>query len=189
MKSKGFVIVLFAVIVGIQWFVPLQMLQDRRSTLSSGKIYKFKMAPMDPEDPFRGKYLDLRFEEDQIKVGPETQWQAGESVYVILQKDSLGFAQITNLSNDKPGSEKDYIKTTIGYVDGGESLTAHIDYPFDRYYINERMAGPLEKILTENQRDTSKVNYAQVRIRSGQAILEEVFIDERSVPEWYEKVK
>lgn len=189
MKSKGFVIVLFAVIAGIQWFVPLQMVQDRRNTLSSGDIYKFKMAPMDPEDPFRGEYLDLRFKEDQIKVGPETQWQAGESVYVILHKDSIGFAQISTLSKEKPLLEKDYIKSTIRYVDGGKSLIVHIDYPFDRYYINERMAGPLEKVLTENQRDTSKVNYAQVRIRSGQAILEEVFIDERSVPEWYEKVK
>lgn len=189
MKSKGIVIVLFLILAGVQWFVPLQMIQDRRSTLANGKIYKFKMAPVDPIDPFRGKYLDLQFQEAQYEVNSGVEWQPNESVYVILQQDSLGYAFITDLSKEKPVPDKDYIKTTISYIDGEEYSMVHIDYPFDRYYINERMAEPLEKAFSEILSDTSKVNYAQVRIRSDQVILEEVYIDEQSIREWYEKVK
>jgi len=189
MKNKVFILFSFLLMVGAQWYIPYQMIQDRSTTLSTGNMYKFKIAPVDPEDPFRGKFLRLQFETNEIKVAPEPFWQVGESVYAQFEIDTLGFARIVDLTKTQPDSYLDYIKTTIQNVRGVDSLVVSVEYPFDRYYINERMAKPLEKILAENLMDTSSLNYAAVRIRSGQAVLEEVYIDEISIPEWYRKVK
>lgn len=180
----------FLGMAGIQWFVPLQMIQGNRSTLITGSEYKFKIAPIDPEDPFRGKYLRLRFQEDHLAVPPGIKWEAEDIVYAVIEEDPSGYALIAGLSRDEPAlNDTDYIKSSVRAVHGKDSLMVYIHYPFDRYYINERMAGPLEEILTENRIDTSKTNYAVVRIKSGEALLEEVFVDGLSIPEWYEKWK
>lgn len=190
MRNKAIILISFLLMVGAQWYIPYQMIQDQSTTLSTGNMYKFKIAPVDPEDPFRGKFLRLNFQDNEIKVAPEPFWQAGESVFVQFGKDSLGFARIVNLTTTEPDrSQSDYLKTTIQNVYGTDSLTVFVEYPFDRYYINERMAEPLEKILAENLLDTTSLNYVTVRIRSGQAVLEEVYIDEISIPEWYRKMK
>ena len=190
MKNKALILISFLLMVGAQWYIPYQMIQDQSTTLATGNMYKFKIAPVDPEDPFRGKFLRLSFQSNEIKVAPEPFWEVGESVYVQFGKDALGFARIVDLTKTEPdGGQIDYIKTTIQNIYGDDSLTVFVEYPFDRYYINERMAEPLEKILAENLMDSTSLNYATVRIRSGQAVLEEVYIDEVSVPEWYKKTK
>jgi len=70
---------------------------------------------------------------------------------------------------------------------GGDSLLVFIEYPLDRYYINEKMAGPIEEFIFENQSDSTRINYAVVRVRSGRALLEEVYIDDVPVSEWKDR--
>jgi uncharacterized membrane-anchored protein len=59
---KKTILPLFALTCLAQWFVPAQMIYDQEQVLREGKTYHFKTAPIDPSDPFRGKYITLSFE-------------------------------------------------------------------------------------------------------------------------------
>lgn len=184
MKNKWLLVLLFVIMACIQWIVPMQMVRDSRSTLVSGTEYKFRLAPVDPEDPFRGKYLDLDFDISRVKVGTPPHWTSGDKVFVVLETDSAGFARVNRLSREIPEPDTDFIASRIRSAVGEDSLLVFIEYPLDRYYINEKIAGPIEEMIFENQRDSTKINYALVRVRAGKAILEELYIDEIPVSEW-----
>lgn len=184
MINKWYLILLLAILVCIQWIVPMQMVRDSRSTLTSGTEYKFRLAPVDPEDPFRGKYLDLDFDISRVKVATPPYWSPGDKVYVILDEDPDGFARVNRLSGEAPEPGVDFIESRIRSAVGEDSLLVFIEYPLDRYYINEKMAGPIEEFIFENQNDSTRINYAVVRVRSGRALLEEVYIDDVPVSEW-----
>lgn len=187
MKSKTLIISLFVVMVAVQWLVPLWKIQGSQETLTSGNEYKFRLAPVDPEDPFRGKYLNLTFEANRIDVIPPPRWESGEKAFVTVEEDSQGFAQIKELSKEKPDPDADYIRVDVRSVMGEDTMMVFIQYPFDRYYINEKMADPIQKMILENQSDTTKLNYALVRVRSGQAALEKLYLDDVPLEEWYKR--
>lgn len=188
MKGKALIISLFVVMVAVQWLVPLQMIRGSQVTLSTGNEYKFKLAPVDPEDPFRGKYLNLSFEADQVKVIPPPQWSPGDKGFAILEEDDKGFARIRELVMDKPAADSNFIRVKVQNVVGEDPMTVYVQYPFDRYYINERMARPIEEMIFENQSDTTRLNYALVRVNSGQAALEKLYLDDIPLEEWYKRL-
>ncbi|HMB62545.1 MAG TPA: hypothetical protein VKN36_05700, partial [Eudoraea sp.] len=57
------------------------------------------------------------------------------------------------------------------------------DYPFDRFYMEESKANEAELTYRQSQRDTSKITYALVRIKNGEAVLKDVMIDGISIRE------
>jgi len=186
MKNKWLLVLLFVIVAGIQWIVPMQMMRDSQDTLTSGAKFKFRLAPVDPVDPFRGNYLDLNFDISRVKVVAPPHWAAGDQVFVVLEEDANGFARVNRLSRETPDPDVDFIESRVRSVVGEDSLVVFIEYPLDRYYINEKLAGPIEDLIIENQRDTTKINHALVRVRSGDAILEELYIDGVPVSEWRE---
>lgn len=68
MKNKNIIIILFLIVAVAQLFVPLQMIYNQEDIINTGKIVKFQCEPIDPNDPFRGKYITLNFKESEIKV-------------------------------------------------------------------------------------------------------------------------
>lgn len=187
MKNKVIILLLFILIAGIQWFIPIRLISEKHSIWLEGRTYKFQLTPLDPEDPFRGKYLQLKFEENHFRTDGQAGWQRGESVYVQLKRNAQGFVRITGLARNLPADDVDFVKATVRDAYGEDSLRIFIDYPFDRYYVNEKMADPLEKPLLSNLQDTSRINYALIRIKSGEAVLEEVYLDDVPVSEWAER--
>lgn len=184
MKNRSVIIILFFVMAAVQWLIPINMIWDSERTLASGREYKFRLAPVDPEDPFRGRYLNLDFDISRVTVATPPYWEEGEKVFVVLEQDEEGFARINRLAKNKPSGEEDYIKSMVRSAYGEDSLMVFIEYPLDRYYINEKMADPIQEMLDANQLDPTKINYALVRVRTGGAVLEEVYLDEVSVTEW-----
>lgn len=188
MTNKTIVMVLFVVMVVVQWFVPMQMIRGNKVILSDGKEYKFKLAPVDPEDPFRGKYLNLSYEANRFDVIPPPTYDQGEKVYVHLEVDGEGFARIKDLSRLKPTAEIDFIQANVQYTMGEDTVTVLIAYPFDRYYLNEKMAGPIERMLVGNEADSTALNYALIRVNAGKAALEELYLDDVPLEEWYQRM-
>jgi uncharacterized membrane-anchored protein len=71
----------------------------------------------------------------------------------------------------------DYIKTRVSYVAlEDHKSTLFIDYPFDRYYLEESKALAAEQAYAASVRDTTQVTYALVNIKDGVAVLKEVLI-------------
>ena len=167
----------------VQLYVPAKMIWDREEVLSTGTEYKFKTAPIDPNDPFRGKYITLRYDENTVEVKNEKDWTSGEVVYISLMADEKGFAKIIAVSKEKPDKNQDFLKATVRFVtrNGLNKLT--VDYPFDRYYMEESKAYEAELAYAQSQRDTSKTTYALVSIKNGNAVLKDVLIDGASIRE------
>ena len=58
-----------------------------------------------------------------------------------------------------------------------------IDYPFDRYYMEESKAYDAELTYRKSQLDTSQIAYALVSIKDGEAVLKDVLINGVSIRE------
>ena len=183
--------IIFFLVMLIYISVPIQMIYSYQSTLRNGKLYRFKPAPVDPYDAFRGKYITLNYmisgmEYDTSKVS----LVEGDDVFLKLGKDTTGFAVITEVLSEAP-EDGDYIKTTVNwnYID----TTGHVNFqlPFNRYYLPEDMAQEAESIYMENipwgnsQSDSSV--YVDVRVKNGTGVIEELYFTGIPVKEYIHK--
>lgn len=187
MNSKKIMITAFILMVIIQIAVPAKMIWDKESILDSGKEFKFETEPVDPTDPFRGKYIVLSYKENSLEFETTDTWFSGENIYVILKTDEKGFSTIESVSKEKPLENVDFVKAEVEYVSGDRFKIINIAYPFDRFYMEESKAYPAEQEYRESQLDSTKTTYALVNIKNGDAVLKDVLIDGISIREIVKK--
>lgn len=181
MKNRILIMMAFLIMAALQWYIPWNM--SRNTDMAEGNIYKFEMVPFDRNDPFRGKYLQLRYEADRVKTDSIMDFKSGEEIFAVLDQDSAGFVRIRSVVREKPNEESDFIKSRIQMY--SEKDTAVIlDFSFDRYYLNEDLAVTIETAYREHYADSSGQNYSVVKVHDGRAVLEEVFIGGKSVRDW-----
>lgn len=174
------IIPLLFLLFALQLFVPGQMIHQQENTIKTGIAYKFKTRPIDPTDPFRGKYITLRYELNSFKTKESWKDYHGD-VYVYLNKDTDGFASIAAVSKTALDSDKDYV---IAKSDYHYDKTAHFSLPFNRFYMNENKAYDAEVSVRQTQMDTTKTCYGLVYIKDGTAVLDNVFIDDVPIQEF-----
>lgn len=189
MTNKKIVLTVFILVAVIQLAVPGKMIWDREQILDTGKEFKFETAPVDPTDPFRGKYINLQFKENSAIVENGGNWHAGEEIYIILKTNKTGFATVDGVSKEKPGDGKDYLKAKVDYVPGDRIKTIIISYPFDRFYMEESKAYSAEQAYLKSQLDSTKTTYALVSIKNGDAVLKDVMINGVSIGKIVEDYK
>ena len=90
-------IISFVLIVIVQLSVPLKMIHDKQSPLIYGQEFTFKTEPIDPYDPFRGKYVTLSFSDNYLEMDEYKKWKYGETVYVQFFEGEDGFAKIKSI--------------------------------------------------------------------------------------------
>ena len=110
---------------------------------------RFRVKGYDPYDPMRGHYLQLNTR-TVFKFAPE-KWRerfggaARRKAFAVLEADQDGFARVTDLlPADQAPSGKAFITVRRFWRDN-DSVALHL--PFDRYYLNEKLAKPAEKLL------------------------------------------
>lgn len=167
----------------LQWLVPLQMIFQQEVILEEGIAYKFKTRPIDPNDPFRGKYVVLNYESDIINLDNAQDWVVGEKVFVSIEENAKGFAEIYGIGKVPPIEGKNYLQAEIGSIFGENPMQARINYPFTRYYMEETKAPKAEALFREIQEDTTQIIYSIVVINNGKAALEEVMLNDISLKE------
>ncbi len=166
-----------------QLYVPASMIFQKERVITQGAAYKFRTAPIDPNDPFRGKYITLSFNENAVKVENTVEWNSADMVFVGLATDSNGYAFIQSVMKDQPLSGNDYIKASIDYIMTDTTTTVYIRYPFDRFYMEESKAPLAEQVYTEAAIDSNQIAYALVMVREGDAVVRDVVIDGISIVE------
>ncbi len=181
MFSKKILIIGFILLACVQLYVPAKMIYDQEDVLMSGNEYKFKAAPIDPNDPFRGKYITLRFEANTFPVQNINEWTINDEVFVQIQTDTAGFAQIKTVSKKRPVNDPDYIKAKIAFLMEDEKVNMRLDYPFDRFYMEESKAQPAEDLYRKSIIDSTQIAYALVNVKDGEAVIRYVMIDGRSI--------
>lgn len=175
----------FVLMVAAQWYAPLSMIWDSQKNVDEGVEYKFKTAPVDPSDPFRGKYITLSFDAETYHPTDTSEVRLPEQteVYATLIRDSLGYATIMQLSADRPPTGLDYITTEIYYVyrDENNKPIISLNFPFTRYYLEESKASEAEKLYWTSNRDTTQVCYAKVSVHEGNSTLTDVMIGDKRI--------
>jgi uncharacterized membrane-anchored protein len=183
MNNKKLLLAAMVLVAMAQLYFPAKMIRDRENVLNTGKEFKFKTAPIDPYDPFRGKYIALAFKDNMFDIQGDSNWVYNESVFVILTADEQGFAKIRSVSKEKPAYGQEYVKAKVTYVSHNGNYRLFIEYPFNRFYMEESKAIDAEQLYRRTLPDTTQIAYALVKIKDGDAVLKDVLINDISIRE------
>lgn len=180
---KKLILPAFVIMALLQWAVPVKLILNNQTVLSEGEVYKFRTQPIDPSDPFRGKYVTLRFTVERFETDTVQKFTEGQEVYAALAHDPAGFVKIKALYAEQPDPlDNTILKTTIGYTwihDNKQLVSMRI--PFNRFYVEESMASDAEQAYWMAQADSTQVTYALVKVRKGYGVIENVMINGRPI--------
>ena len=180
---KKLPLLIFILVALAQLAVPAVLAWGRIQTLTHGRVWKFKTAPIDPEDAIRGRYVALRFAAESF-VAPERpeaeQIAAGTPVYVVLKEGGDGFAQVDHVSATELQGDN-VVKARNGYSSENRQT---VSFPFDTYWITEKNAPAAETAYRENSQRGKENAYVTVRVRNGDAALEQLYIDNQPLADY-----
>jgi uncharacterized membrane-anchored protein len=179
----------FAAMALLQLVFMGRMILQSEHTLRHGKVYRFRCAPVDPNDAIRGKYIQLSFKDTEVSANYGETWKAGETAYVYFYEDDENYALLSSLHRQPIRDGIPYLKVRIVYFDEAMQR-ATVRFPFERYYLPEDKAPEVEKRYNETLRQTDKQVYALVRIPLDEApVLEAVEIDGKRIEAWVDEAK
>ena len=182
--TKSMTMLLFALMVVAQLAVPVTMIAERELTLRQGTEYRFRCAPVDPYDAFRGKYVAIGIELEGDLTWRGTPLRRNQAVFVALDVDDEGFARATSLTLEPPESG-DYIEAKVSWWASVEE-SVPLTYPFDRYYMEESIAPEAERAYRDATWSEVEQTYITVRVRSGRSVIDELFIGGKPFREYLE---
>ncbi len=170
----------------IQLAVPGYMIFEQNQILSEGSVYKFKTRPIDPYDPFRGRYVTLTYavNQERTPVLEGAEIDSEQWVYVLLGTDEEGYATLEGLTDQKPENGKDYLYLETYW--GSQAEGYRVKLPFNRYYASEKSAPAIESAVWRRQRENVEDVYAVIRVLNGKAAIEELMVNELPIREYLE---
>jgi uncharacterized membrane-anchored protein len=166
-------------------------------TLATGSVYKIKTFPVDPADPFRGRYVAIQpaltltnprspeVEDLLDQVGRFRPNTARKTAFAVLGTDAAGFARVVQVVPEPPPTG-DYLEIAgarLRAIEPAEQgrqpeIVRDIVLPFDRYYMAEAAAPAAEQRYRESvRRDNDIDTWIIVRVRNGIGVIEGLFID------------
>ena len=168
------------------------------TTLALGTLHKIETAPVDPADPFRGRYVAIRpalplaspvsSEAERLVGSVGTFRGRGAGVgkaYVVLTAGADGFARASAIVAEPPASG-DFLEFTqtdlrlARAAEGGRpaEFERMVVLPFDRYYMSESAAPAAEQRYREASRRNDQTRaWVTVRVRNGRGVVEGLYID------------
>lgn len=172
--SRRRLLIALAAAGAVQLAVPLWLIAGYERTLHQGTPWHFEAAPVDPADPMRGRYLALRFAASQAEVALAGDVERGQWAYAPLLEDAGGMARLGEVTA-KPPAAGDFVRVRVLWIHSG----VHVELPFDRLYLPEGLAPAAEARLRAGTADPDAPPraWAVVRVRDGQAVLEDLMID------------
>ena len=178
---------LFGLVCAAQIAVPASMVVQHERTRSSGSLWRFQTAPVDPNDPFRGRYVRLNFAASRaqlpVTAGEGSYPSYGERLYAELGRDDKGFAVLHRLHATRP-TGIEYLDVFVADTDFDDKLKqvlVRVRLPFDRFYLQEAKASEVERTYAEVSRRAQDNTYAEVRVLGGHAALVSLVLDGQPV--------
>lgn len=158
--KKTLLSVLFITIF-VQILIPSYMIWGKYDVLKNGEEVKIKVAPIDPYDAFRGRYVSLWYDND-------LSYEQRQGKYGILEIDEEGFATVKKVEKEQPKGEL--------YLTSQNEDYFYI--PLDRYYMEEKLAPKAEEMISGE-----KEAYVTIRIKGDKSVLSGLYIDGKPVEE------
>lgn len=149
-------------------------------THSLGDSIVLKTKPYDPRDLFRGDYVVLEYEIEEVPVnkfedGIITEDSYGyngkeDKVYIVL-KEIDGIHEVDYISKKRPKS-KIYVKANIEYIPYDGEI-AMLNCGLDSYFVPENTGRELEDLSRKGN------VLAEVKVLNGYALLKSIVEDKR----------
>ena len=174
-------LILFAIVGLAELALPGHSIWMRSQTLVNGRVWKLRAEPVDPVDALRGRYVTLAFAAETV---PRTGGLgSGIEAYAVLKEGSDGFAVVDRLS-ETPLSGDNVIKVrTTGYWGDAQ----HIDFPFKRFWLPEKIAPRAEEAYASNSHRDKQNAYATIRVRNGDSAVEQLYIGDLPLADYLRK--
>ncbi len=163
---------IFALVALGQLAVPTYMIREAERTLADGEVMRFRTAPVDPQDLFRGRYVRLDFEALRAKMTGEEFFQRNRAAHVLFERDAEGFARAIAIQEVPPDSVNFMTVHMLNF--DSETNEIEFELPVDRFYMEESLAPLAER---EYARLRGRSAWAELRVRYGHTLIEQVFID------------
>ena len=176
---------LLLVLCVVQLAVPGYMIYEQNQILSEGTVYRFETQPIDPYDPFRGRYVTLTYNINAEPIPSDEIFQRGEWAYALLATDESGYATFTKLEAEEPNSNQDYIKLKVSW--GNVELGYYVNVPFNRYYAPEDAAPIIERTVRRRQQEENV--YAEISVLDGKATLKELYVEGMTIMDYIRQPK
>ena len=176
--ARGLVAVLLAVFAA-QWAAPVSLLLRGARIEGQGQRYYFRTAPVDPVDAFRGRYVILSFDVARVPMPAVPTLRRGERVYAPLRVGDDRFARLGIVQRERPDGP--HLEVRVQHHDGQQLW---LQLPFDRYYLDEHLAPRAERAVADasgRRVQAPSRAYVAVKVHHGDAVLEELFIDDEPV--------
>jgi len=166
-----------------QLAVPIVLIFQRAAILRTGRAYKFRTRPVDPADPFRGRYVQLAFDQNHAPWRSHAELQHGQELFARVADGPDGFAVIQEVQVARP-DQGDYLKVRVSWWQKNE---VYFTLPFDRYYLEETKAPKAEQTYREQNRrnQTNGNTYAVVRIKNGDAALADLYVADKPIRDYF----
>jgi uncharacterized membrane-anchored protein len=177
---KHWRLIVFGLIAFAQLAVPGSLIWKREHTLRQGHVWKFRTAPVDPVDVFRGRYVALHFEIETQEISPPPNSGYSEKVFVTLKANAEGFAEIDQVFATKPAGD-DFMEAQLT----GKTISL----PFDKYWVSERDAPAAELAYQSLSRRGNQNAYVSVRVFRGDAAIEQLYLDNQPLAEFLRQNK
>lgn len=178
MKTTTWMWIAFATMAAAQWSVPAWMIASQEIALNRGVEYRFQCAPVDPYDLFRGRYVSIQLRENLVSVPEEAEFRFNQRAYASLTVGEEGYARI-HMLHEAPPENVDWIPVRVLTAYEGQRT---IRFPFDRYYMNERLAPEAERAYFEG---AAKENVTlALRVYRGRPVIAGLLIDDQPIEEY-----
>lgn len=186
-NKKNILLILLGVVVLAQLYFPISMIVSKESTIQEGVKFKFTTTPIDPYDPFIGRYIILNYDIDMYNRDEfdTEKFVTGQVVYVYLFEDYEGYAAIRKVSllNTEEGY---YVKAKIAFATDN---MLRLNFPFNRYYMRETKAKEAEQLHERMARNGEHATYALIAVKNGEAVIEGVYIDDIPIEEYVDMIE
>ena len=142
-------------------------------TLLNGEEIILKTRPFDPSDPFRGDYVNLNYDAEQVPkelvdpaVVKKVENGSGKvTVYVLFEKKN-GVHSPVKVVLSKPSTGL-YLKGSLDYIgeNANQQKVAFIQYSLDKYFVEDNTGTNWEQVAAKGEL------LAKVKVKNGYAYL------------------
>jgi uncharacterized membrane-anchored protein len=88
---KKLPLIFLGALIAVQFAVPLSMIRSRENILRNGELFSFKTRPIDPADPFQGRYVWLGIDGTiKNQIDQSVPLNSRPTVYATIESDTEG---------------------------------------------------------------------------------------------------
>ncbi|MBT2699558.1 GDYXXLXY domain-containing protein [Bacillus sp. ISL-40] len=145
-------------------------------TMLTGVDMILQTKPLDPSDLFRGDYVTLQYEAEEVPISlvdkavvSRLQDQGGQFEVFVLMEKKDGVHTPIKVSLEKP-DKGIFLKGTINYIDKGNQgqEIAFIEYNLDKYFLEDNTGAEWEKASAKGE------ILAKLKVNNGYAVLTDI---------------